>query len=99
MLKKQKIDEGSRGVLDVMESAKEQVKSMSKKEFEAFLRNKAEEIKLMAIDTVLDEIADKVMAEGEEGNMGQVVGEQDLVDREEEQEILLEAVGVQEASK
>jgi hypothetical protein len=99
VLKKQKIDEGSRGVLDVMESAKEQVKSMSKKEFEAFLRNKAEEIKLMAIDTVLDEIADKVMAEGEEGNMGQVVGEQDLVDREEEQEILLEAVGVQEASK
>lgn len=99
MLKKQKIDEGSRGVLDVMESAKEQVKSMSKKEFEAFLRNKAEEIKLMAIDTVLDDIADKVMAEGEEGNMGQVVGEQDLVDREEEQEILLEAVGVQEASK
>jgi hypothetical protein len=72
---------------------------MSKKEFEAFLRNKAEEIKLMAIDTVLDDIADKVMAEGEEGNMGQVVGEQDLVDREEEQEILLEAVGVQEASK
>jgi nucleoid DNA-binding protein len=48
-------------------SWKERVLNMSKEEFEAFLKEKTEEISNKAADKVLDELVDKVMEEGDEG--------------------------------
>jgi hypothetical protein len=71
--KKHKKDEDNdlvkarKGDSDGFISWKEQVLNMSKEEFEAFLTEKAEEISSKAADKVLDELVNKVMEEGYEG--------------------------------
>jgi hypothetical protein len=49
----------AQGVVDDVLSWKEQVQNMSKKEFEAFLRAKANEIANLVADRVLDEVVEE----------------------------------------
>jgi hypothetical protein len=76
----------AQGVVDDVLSWKEQVQNMSKKEFEVFLRAKADEIVNRAANRVLDEVVNKVMGEedvwqlqkevlGDGGNMEVEVGD------------------------
>jgi hypothetical protein len=51
---------------DVFVSWKEQVQNMSRDEFEAFLKAKADEILDKVAKTVIEELADKVMGEADE---------------------------------
>jgi hypothetical protein len=71
--KRERMEEFDGGVGDGVISWKEQVQNMSKEEFEAFLRAKAKEISNMAVDEVIEEVADKVMEEKDEDLQGQVV--------------------------
>jgi hypothetical protein len=57
----------AQGVEEKVLSWKEQIQSMSKKEFEAFLRAKADEIADLATDRVLDVVVGRVMGEEEDG--------------------------------
>jgi hypothetical protein len=57
-------------------SWKEQVQNMSKEEFEAFLRAKANEIMNKASDGVFEEVANKVMGEEDEWQQQQAVLEE-----------------------
>jgi hypothetical protein len=56
----------TQGVEEKVLSWKEQIQSMSTKEFEAFLRAKADEIADLASDRVLDEVVGRVMGEEED---------------------------------
>jgi hypothetical protein len=58
--------EKDKGGEDVFVSWKEQVQNMSRDEFEAFLKAKADEILDKAAKTVIEELADKVMGEADE---------------------------------
>jgi hypothetical protein len=59
----ERVAENTQGLNDDFISWKEKVQSMSKEEFEVFLREKANEILNNAADGVFDEVADKVMGE------------------------------------
>jgi hypothetical protein len=59
--------EKDKGGEDVFVSWKEQVQNMSTDEFEAFLKARADEILDKAAKTVIEEMADKVMGEVDEG--------------------------------
>jgi hypothetical protein len=113
MAKKQKGDEGSDGGEgmaekdkegdDVFVSWKEQVQNMSREEFEAFLKAKADEILNKAAKTVIEDLADKVMGEADEAVQEvdrSAEGEMDGVGTEVvREERLLVAAGVPEATK
>jgi hypothetical protein len=71
--KRERMGEFDGGVGDGVISWKEQVQNMSKEEFETFLRAKAKEISNMAVDEVIEEVADKIMEEKDEDLQGQVV--------------------------
>jgi hypothetical protein len=71
--KRGRMEEFDGGVGDGVISWKEQVQNMSKEEFETFLRAKVKEISNMAVDEVIEEVADKVMEEKDEDQQGQVV--------------------------
>jgi signal recognition particle GTPase len=113
LAKKQKRDEGSRGGEakaekdkedgEVFVSWKEQVQNMSREEFEAFLKAKAGEILDKAAETVIEDLADKVMGEADVAVQeveklveGEMVGEGAEVAREER---LLVAAAVPEATR
>jgi hypothetical protein len=88
---------------DVFVSWKERVQNMSREEFEAFLKAKADEILDKAAKTVIEDLADKVMGEADEAVQeverlaeGEMDGVGSEVVREER---LLVAAGVPEATK
>jgi hypothetical protein len=88
---------------DVFVSWKEWVQNMSREEFEAFLKAKADEILDKAAKTVIEDLADKVMGEADEAVQeverlaeGEMDGVGSEVVREER---LLVAAGVPEATK
>jgi hypothetical protein len=74
----EEVAKSTQGIEDDFTSWKEQVQNMSKVEFEAFLRAKANEILNKAAEGVLDELADKVLGEednGQQDKKGQEDGE------------------------
>jgi hypothetical protein len=99
----EEVAKSTHGIEDDFTSWKEQVQNMSKVEFEAFLRAKANEILNKAAEGVLDELVDKVLGEednGQQDKEGQEDGELsgggtkvEMGDR------VLEAASVTEASK
>jgi hypothetical protein len=83
---------------------KEQVQNMSKKEFEAFLREKSDGITNLAADRVLDEVVNRVMSEEEEDGQFQkeVLGDGVMLGGDMEVEVgdrVREAASVSEAIK
>jgi hypothetical protein len=95
--------EKAKGGEDVFVSWKEQVQNMSRDEFEAFLKARADEILDKAAKAVIEELADKVMGEAdEEVQEVESLEEGELVGKGKEVEMegrLLEAEGVPEATK
>jgi hypothetical protein len=93
----------AQGVEDGLVSWKEQVQNMSKKEFEAFLRAKVEEILNKAANGVFEELVDIVMGEEEDGQQEkEVLGDGGLSGGDKEVEMgdrVREAVPVFEANK
>jgi hypothetical protein len=89
------------GAEDGFVSWKEQVQNMSKEEFEAFLRAKANEIVNKVADGVFEEVANKVLGEEDEGQQQQVVLEEgELSGGDKEMEIgdrVKDAAAVSEA--
>jgi hypothetical protein len=95
--------ENAKGDEDGFVSWKEQVQNMSRDEFEAFLKARAEEILEKAAKTVIEELADKVVGETDEGAQEvESLEDGELAEKGKEVEMeerLLEAATVPEASK
>jgi hypothetical protein len=94
----------AQGVEDGVMPWKEQVQNMSKKEFEAFLREKSDGITNLAADRVLDEVVNRVMSEEEEDGQFQkeVLGDGVMLGGDMEVEVgdrVREAASVSEAIK